>query len=490
MRTLTPAPSSPTIDPLLLPRFAHLATTLPGMEFSDTRLHDVARAVRQMRVQSGAQDDAALYSLLAAATPEDALQHHFISHLTIGETHFFRNQPQFEALAETILPEIVARHRVDRRLRIWCAGCATGEEPYSVAILLDRLLPDYATWNISILATDIDRQALARAQRGVYSAWSFRQVSDAIRTHYFAPEGAFAVLAPFIRSRVTFAHLNLAEAAHSLWAPLVAEADLILCRNVLIYFSPATTRAVVDRLYSALSDGGWLLVGHAEPSQELFARYATINLPGAVAYRRLPAPLPLPAAPPPDIPLASAPLAWTAPAQIAAPPPALRTVAPEPGSATAPPAAETAAPELAALLAQAAGPQGDGVAAYQLAKSYAERRQWREAEQWVGQALERRPMLAEAHYLHALLLLEAGQPEIALTAARRCIYAAPGYVAGRLLLALLYRRGGERRRAASELNCARELLQRRPPGDIIPDTDGARAGQLLASVCAQLAQLE
>jgi chemotaxis protein methyltransferase CheR len=489
MRTLTPTPTSPPIDPLLLARFAQLATALTGMEFPDTRLHDVARTVRQMRVQTGAQDDATLYSLLAAASPEDALQHHFISHLTIGETHFFRNQPQFEALAETILPEIVARHRLDRRLRIWCAGCATGEEPYSVAILLDRLLPDYATWNVSILATDIDRQALARAQRGVYGAWSFRQVSDAIRTHYFAPEGAFAVLAPSIRSRVTFAHLNLVEAAHPLWASLVAEADLILCRNVLIYFSPATTRAVVDRLYSALSDGGWLLVGHAEPSQELFARYAPINLPGAVAYRRLPAPLPLPDAPLPDRPPAGAPLAWT-PVQIAAPPPTLGAVAPEPSAATAPPTAETAAPELAALLAQAAGPQGDGAAAYQLAKYHAERRQWREAEQWVGQALERRPMLAEAHYLHALLLLEAGQPEVALTAARRCIYAAPGYVAGRLLLALLYRRSGEGRRAASELKCARDLLQRRPPGDIVPDTDGARAGQLLASVCAQLAQLE
>ena len=426
MRTLTPAPSSPTIDPLLLTRFAHLATTLTGMEFSDTRLHDVARAVRQMRVQSGAQDDAALYSLLAAATPEDALQHHFISHLTIGETHFFRNQPQFEALAETILPEIVARHRLDRRLRIWCAGCATGEEPYSMAILLDRLLPDYATWNVSILATDIDRQALARAERGVYGAWSFRQVSDAIRTDYFAPEGAFALLAPSIRRRVTFAHLNLAEAEHACWAQLVAETDLILCRNVLIYFSPATTRTVVDRLYNALGEGGWLLVGHAEPSQELFARYATSNLPGAVAYRRLTSPLPLPERLRPDAPRPDAHLGWTAPALISSPLPALRPVAPEALPEATQRTADSTPPELAVLAAQAAGPQGDGAAAYQLAKSYAERRQWREAEQWVGQALERRPMLAEAHYLHALLLLEAGQPGVALTAARRCVYAAPG----------------------------------------------------------------
>lgn len=144
----------------------------------------MSRALTTQRLPSAA----ALYSLLTDATHGPKAREALVHDLLIGETHFFRNRPQFEALEKHILPEIISRRRAARRLRIWSAGCATGEEPYSLAILLHRLLPDLADWNILILATDINRQALQQAQRGVYGPWSFREVPDTIdQLPYSAP---------------------------------------------------------------------------------------------------------------------------------------------------------------------------------------------------------------------------------------------------------------------------------------------------------------
>lgn len=469
--------AAPHLGQELLLAFAELATSLTGMDFVDRRQADLARAVRetiwQMETGSGEQ---LLHLLTDGQQDHTATVNAFISHLTIGETHFFRNQPQFTALATRILPEVVERRQGEKRLRIWSAACATGEEPYSLAILLDTLLPDYAAWDVSILATDIDQQALARAAQGVYGMWSFRQTDAGIRARYFTQQGRFYTLDPAIRRRVTFASLNLAESSYRAQASATAtgEMDLILCRNVMIYFTPGVTRAVAGRLYAALSDGGWLLVGHAEPSQEVFAQYETINLPDTVAYRRTSETRRfhdvMPAAPPEAAAIGH------------------RADAPSsPGSAKAPgvqpgrPArmAHVPAPK-AASDARCAIAASDGMDAYSRAREFAERGQWSEAEQWLGRAIEQSPLLGEAHYLHALLLLEAGRGDVALTAARRCTYASPSYVAGHLLLAQLYRRDGDLRRAASALNYARTLLERCAPDEAIPDTGGATARQLLA----------
>ena len=437
----------------LLLEFAELATSLTGMDFVDRRQADLARAVRETIWQLETDNGEQLLRLLSDG------QHHadtlsaFISHLTIGETHFFRNQPQFTALATRILPEVIERRQEQKRLRIWSAACATGEEAYSLAILLDTLLPDYDAWDVSILATDIDQQALKRAAQGLYGTWSFRQTDAGIRARYFAQQGRFLMLDPAIRRRVTFAQLNLAESGYPSQASATTEMDLILCRNVMIYFTPSVTNAVAGRLFAALSDGGWLLVGHAEPSQEVFAQYETINLPDAVAYRRAPATRASHSATP-SAPPTSAAIGH-------------RTeVSPAPG---APKAANmhvsrpTGSAPVTARRASADAPCAtvpDGLDAYQRARELAECGQWSEAEQWLGRAIEQSPLLGEAHYLHALLLLEAGRGDVALTAARRCTYASPSYVAGHLLLAQLYRRDGDKRRAASALNYARTLLER------------------------------
>jgi len=475
----------PALDRTELGRLAQLATSMTGLEFPECRLPDLARAVRETLVQFSLARCEDLYRLLIDAQPDHPVTRAFISHLTIGETHFFRNQPQFEALAATILPEIIEQRRPQRRLRIWSAACATGEEPYSIAILLDRLLPTPAEWEISILATDIDHQALERAQHGLYGAWSFRQVDEELRTRYFTQQGRFYELAPTIRRRVTFAPLNLIEATYPSLLNNTAHMDLILCRNVLIYFSPPTTRGVVERLHLALRRGGWLLVGYAEPSQEIFARYATVNLPGTVAYRRPHEEECAVAAPCQQLSAKKIVEASVYPMDDAlCLPLAGRPATPPTAPLTAPPKQEWSEQPMQRQQLPALTPyrQGDGTAAYAVAREYAERRQWTAAEQWVGRALEQTPLLAEAHALHALLLLEAGCIEAAITAARRGIYADPNYVAGHLLVAQLYRRCGDGRRADAAQRSACILLHQYASDAVVPDTDGATAAQLLASM--------
>jgi chemotaxis protein methyltransferase CheR len=204
--------------------------------------------------------------------------------LTVSETHFWRDTAQFAAFDDFVLPDLIRRRGADRRLRVWSAGCATGEEPYSLAMMLLRH-PQLVGWEIDVFGTDIDREALVRARVGLYGPWSFREVPPAVMGNFFgaAPGGRQQVIED-VRRRVRFGELNLAERG---WpAGSVGDCDLVLCRNVLMYMEPATVAEIADRLFHALRPGGWLAVGHSEPSADTFARFTARRFPGAVLYQR------------------------------------------------------------------------------------------------------------------------------------------------------------------------------------------------------------
>ena len=162
------------------------------------------------------------------------------SYLTIGETYFFREKQTFEILEERILADLIkTRRQNERRLRIWSAGCCTGEEPYSIAMLLSKMLPDLKDWNISILATDINPRFLHKASEGVYSKWSFRDCPQGVKERYFrkAKEDRLEIL-PDIKKMVTFSYLNLVEDSYPSLSNCTNAMDVIFCRNVLMYFAP------------------------------------------------------------------------------------------------------------------------------------------------------------------------------------------------------------------------------------------------------------
>ena len=211
------------------------------------------------------------------------------SHLTIAETYFWREPPIFDALQKHVLPELIrSREKGERRLRIWSAGCASGEEPYSIAIALSRLIPPGENWHVTILATDINPRILRKAKEGVYGPWSFRNTPEWLKGGYFCrKEGRRLELLPEIKNMVTFAYLNLAEDIYPSPLNNTNAMDLIFCRNVLMYFTPERAGRIAQGLHRSLVDGGWLAVGASELSNQIFPQFASIHFPGAIAYRKV-----------------------------------------------------------------------------------------------------------------------------------------------------------------------------------------------------------
>jgi chemotaxis protein methyltransferase CheR len=208
-----------------------------------------------------------------------------VAHLTIGETSFFRFDPHFAALIERVIPELIKHHQTTRRLRIWSAGCSTGEEVYSLAITLLQHFPQLASWDITILGTDISHQSLATARRGNYQERSLRHVTPKLLSKWFIKDGTGWTVTECLRSRTRFAFLNLQSETYPSSKNGTVECDLIFCRNVMIYFRPETVRAVVSRLRRALRPGGYLFLGHAETLGAGFLDFVRCQHHGGTYYR-------------------------------------------------------------------------------------------------------------------------------------------------------------------------------------------------------------
>ena len=207
--------------------------------------------------------------------------------LTIGETHFFRHRELFDALREIALPEVIHRNRATQRIRAWSAGCSTGAEAYSVSILLRRDLRHLVhEWKISILGTDINRPFLRQAAEGRYDDWAFRGTPAELRRECFAAQAKGWRIDPRFQEGVTFAYHNLARHPFPSLVHNLSAFDLILCRNVLIYFAPAIVQRIFSQLTECLVPGGWLAVGHAEHSPFFFDELESVNCSGATLYRK------------------------------------------------------------------------------------------------------------------------------------------------------------------------------------------------------------
>jgi chemotaxis protein methyltransferase CheR len=262
--------------------------------------------VRKRLRATGLPDSARYLTLLDDAISGPAEWGRLEAEITIGETFFFRYAEQFAALRHTILPEIVARKRAARRLRIWSAGCATGAEAYSLSILVNEILgQDLDTWRVSILGTDINESFLKAARQAQFGKWALRSMPAEERARYF--EGLDKdrwQVRPEFRASVRFERHNLLSLLDGSSPLELADFDLILCRNVLIYFHPDTVVRLVGALRDRLAEDGWMLLGHAEPNPAFSAMMQVVNMPGTVAYRpgagTSPAP-DAPVAPPPQV---------------------------------------------------------------------------------------------------------------------------------------------------------------------------------------------
>ena len=209
----------------------------------------------------------------------------FLETLLTQETSFFRYPAIFEALEAKILPEVQARKfwQTPRTLRIWSAGCSTGEEPYSIAIALCDALKFVEAWEIEILATDISRRALRHAERAIYSKRSVQNASLRQADAYFTPVKQGYQVRPRIRTMISFAQMNLAESVY------VGKFDCIFCMNVLMYFSEERRLSILRRFFDALEPGGYFLLGHAETLTNVPVKFEPLVIGDCRVYRKPPA---------------------------------------------------------------------------------------------------------------------------------------------------------------------------------------------------------
>jgi chemotaxis protein methyltransferase CheR len=277
-----------TISDTLLSRLSKLLASQIGLHFPRQRWSDLERGIRSALRDFGFKDEESCMQWLISAPLTKNQIEILASHLTVGETYFFRDKKSFEMLADHVLADLIrSRRNTDKHLRIWSAGCATGEEPYSIAILLSKMLPDLTSWNITILATDINPRFLRKASEGIYGEWSFRDTPPWVKERYFRmiKQGRFELL-PSVRNMVRFSYLNLMEDTYPSLTNNTNAMDVIFCRNVLMYFNQERQRKVIQNLYRCLVDGGWLFVSPSETSHVLFSELRTVHLGGLICYRK------------------------------------------------------------------------------------------------------------------------------------------------------------------------------------------------------------
>jgi len=220
--------------------------------------------------------------LLRAVRKSNLEYEALLEKLLTQETTFFRYPAVFEAFEKRVLPELHVKKfwKNPRTLRVWSAGCSTGEEPYSIAITILDSLNLAEAWDVEILATDVGRQALKHAERGVYSGRSIGSVTERqLGAHFAAVDGGYQVK-PRIHKIVNFVQMNLASPVY------VGKMDLIFCMNVLIYFSEERRRTLVQRFYDALEPGGYLFLGHSESISKMPVKFQAIVLGDCILYRK------------------------------------------------------------------------------------------------------------------------------------------------------------------------------------------------------------
>ena len=268
------------VSETLLAELSDFVGSRLGLHFPRERWNDLERGARAASRECAFRDDVERFigRMLSSALTQNELET-LASYLTVGETYFFREKSSLEVFEQKIVPELIrTRHGFGGQLRIWSAGCATGEEPYSLAIVLSRMIADLKEWKITILATDLNTRSLHKASEGIYTEWSFRDTPHWVRNTYFKanPGGRWGI-SPAIKKMVTFSYLNLVEDVYPSLLNCTNAMDVILCRNVLMYFTEEAIKKVIHRFHRSLADKSWLMVSPAEASQALFSEFASVS---------------------------------------------------------------------------------------------------------------------------------------------------------------------------------------------------------------------
>lgn len=476
---------------------AHVQTRT-GLDIPPARLATSRTAVQRAMMQSEISD---VDRYRATLDEDDRAFDALVEALTVGETYFFRDPRQLAFIRTEAIAEILRRRGEGHTISVWSAGCATGEEAYTLAILLHELGLDQRR---RILGTDLSRRRLVAARRGLYGKWSLRGVAAQVVDRYFHRVGAQFELIPAIRTAVRFKYFNLVDKNSS--AGHTGAFDLIVCRNVLIYFDAPAIALAARRFVDQLAEGGWLILGPSDPPLPDSLGCEVVVTDAGIAYHRSTRARPAPAAWTPS------PVTEAAPVSIATvsgpardvPPPEPRQIVP--GRVASADAGATRGPEallaaarafylarqydLAVVEAQECLRRGGDVEGWiVLVRALADAGRVSEAALACAAALEAHPTSAELSVLQSLLHGELGQHERAAVAARQALYLDRELVVAHLASGSAMLRSGDERGARRAFRNALRLLEPIAPDTIVPASGGEPAARLTMLARSQLQHL-
>ncbi len=475
------------ISPALLLQISQFVNSQMGLHFPQKRWPDLARGLAHAAGDFGFDDvETCIHWLLSAPLTQTQIET-LADHLTIGETYFFREKNALEVLQNHILPALInARGQASLpQLRIWSAGCCTGEEPYSIAILLDKFFPALANWQVTILASDINPRFLQQAKEGRYRDWSFRATPAWVKEQYFIRRGKGEYqISERIKKRVTFFPLNLMEDTYPLFLNDTANLDVILCRNVLIYFDERGIDSVVKRFHRALTEGGWLIVGSTEFSTRYYSQFAPVQHAGFTIYQK--------ATQPGNV--AGWPAKETAPVppRLAPPPPvvteklygqALKLFQQGRYAETV----NALKPNLAA-----GGQSGKTALPFQseafllLVKAYANQGLLAEARHWAEKTIAVDKLNPGHYYLLGTILQEQGQFDEASRAFKRVLFLEPNFTLAMVALGNMARQQGKNREASRYFNNSLLVLKNLAPDSVLFGSENTTAAEVMDNLRAML----
>jgi chemotaxis protein methyltransferase CheR len=268
-------------DFILFRDFIHERT---GMFFAENKMYLVKNRLANRMSQLGIKNYKDYFYMVKYDTSMNEFNA-LINLLTTNETSFFRNLPQLQAFSDEVLPLIVKPKIAsgNRNLRIWSAGCSTGEEPYTLSMMLMEKIPNHAQYNIEIIANDIAESVLQAARKGIYHELTLRTTPQAYIDKYFTKKGNVYHINDNVKKLIKFSQINLLDQAKM---SLMKEVDLVFCRNVTIYFSEDAKKKVVKSFYSSLVKGGYYFIGHAESLHGISKAFKLVYLKNGLVYQK------------------------------------------------------------------------------------------------------------------------------------------------------------------------------------------------------------
>ncbi len=471
------------LDDDLFGRFGALIERATGISFDDKKREILRLHLKERAGETGASDFHEYLRLLESPAGAEELVN-LANKVVVHQTEFFRNRPQFEALEQVVLPELLsAVGRPGRTIKVWSAGCSSGEEPYSIAMVVARHLgPELPLWSVEVLGTDISEPILEKAAKATYSPKAARMVPEPYKSAYLKQrsDGAFEVAAE-IRDLVRFKPHNLVLEEPP--PELGPGAQLVFCRNVTIYFSRESLARAIANIYSALAPGGYLFLGHSESLLGIDHSFELVDLAATFAYRK---PRPVGVVRAPKRPPARIEPKGPGPSRVA--PSGSRAGVLGKGDGALPlldaDRADPARADSYSRLGTSGLPEGLGGAeassaargvargkdharikeAVAEAQGLLERGQPHKARELVEGALARHPTEAALHFLNGSALQVLGERESAAAAFGKALYCDQRFSLAFFYRAALNEECGNRGAAARNYAAAMRLLEADPPG--------------------------